>query len=140
MAIELVTLELELPLLSEPLALRIELVLRVRRGRQASPQRFLPYTLLLLEQLRLKALFELQRFYALRVGGSEVGRAPAHVLLQVQVQRVLLLLELEMPMLEIRVGSMYERDVQQCGCADANVRADRVYRPSLSHESGLVRL
>jgi hypothetical protein len=99
--IELEALKLELAFLGEELALRLEPAGVVRR---LPPQARLTLGLLLLELLVFEPVLKLQRVESARIGRRKIGGAPAKTLLQLEVERVLLLLELEPPMLGNDVG------------------------------------
>jgi len=105
-------LKLELTLLGEAPALRIELVLSFRRRRDALPETFLQHSLPLFELLIFESLLKLKRFQTLRIGGREILRAAPDALLQVQVECVLLLLKLETTLLEIGIRGVHERQAQ----------------------------
>ena len=114
MPIELEALNLELALLRELLALTLEAT-RVMRCLAAQTQ--LALKLLLLELLVLQSLLELQRVESARVFRCELGRPAPDPLLQLEVECVLLLLELELPMLENSVRRARTGPVERCRCA-----------------------
>ena len=109
MPVELESLNLQLPLLCELLALCFE---PVRVVRCLAPKTQLALKLLLLELLIFEALLKLQRVESACVLRREIGRAAAYALLQLKVERVLLLLELELSMLGDSVGCTRGRAVE----------------------------
>ena len=114
MPIELEALNLELALLRELLALPFEAT-RVMGCLAAQAE--LALELLLLELLVLKSLLELQRVESARVLRCELGRPAPDALLQLEVERVLLLLELELAMLENSVCRARTGSVERRRCA-----------------------
>lgn len=117
------------------IAFRVDATCRLGGVRQSAPQDILALSLLLLELLIFEPLLELQRVQAACVRRRKILRATADALLQLKIQCVLLLLQLETPMLEISgVGGLREHRVQQ------RKRADRMKKsPMKPHENQIFR-
>jgi hypothetical protein len=100
--VELEALKLELPFLREQLALRREPACVMRR--RLLPETLLALKLLLFELLIFEPLLELQGVESARISRCKIGSVASKGLLQLEVERVLLLLELETPMLGNGIG------------------------------------
>ena len=98
LAIELELLRLELALLRVDLALCADPGVRDARRQcvRLAPQELVAVRLLELELLLLQTLLEIELIEPPRVGGREVVAARAQALLEVQIERVLLLAELKL--------------------------------------------
>jgi hypothetical protein len=98
LAVELELLDLQLALLRESFALRAQVrVARPRRQRRrVAPQELVALNLLLLELLQLQALLEIELIETSRIGRREVVAPRTHALLQIQIERVLLLPQLQL--------------------------------------------
>jgi hypothetical protein len=98
LAVELELLDLELALLRESFALSAQMRV-AHAGRQRSglaPRELVALHLLLLELLQLQTLLELELVETSRIGRREVVTPRAHTLLQIQIERVLLLPQLQL--------------------------------------------
>ena len=116
MPVELETLKLELPLLRKTIALRLEPRCVVRC---LPPEAQLALELLLLELLVFESLLQLKGVESPRVFRRELRCAAADALLKLKVERILLLLELELPVLGNRVRRAGTCTVERRRCARA---------------------
>ena len=113
MPVELETLKLELPLLRKPIALRLEPRCVVRC---LPPEAQLALELLLRELLVFESLLQLEGVESPRVFRRELRCAAADALLELKVERILLLLELQLPVLNDAVGCACGHAVQRSRC------------------------
>jgi hypothetical protein len=119
LAVELELLRLKLPLLLEDFALRTQACVcgagRKRTRFAAHP--LVLKELLLFQLLPLKPLIEIEPVETARVGGREIRTARAQALLEVEIERVLLLAKLELAprRLGLHVEGAGQKNGTDCG-------------------------
>ena len=109
-------LQLKLPLLRENVALQSGLGVTRKwiRARAVSP-RAIAVNLLLLELLLLEALPEVKLVEPALIRGIEIGTSRTHALLEMQGERVLMLLHLELPALHGSARRVHRGRELRCG-------------------------